>query len=1534
MYRDLEDKISKTNSSGIIMIGEPGWGKTAFLSNSICSPTSSDMIFNNILAYHFCIYNEPLKHHPGHFTRNLVSMLINRLPEYGRILVNDSLAMMKLVDSCTQDPLECFELALVKPLLKIQNIPRKRRFVIIDAIDECHVKGVSQFSLIQLLSKKVAYLPDWIKFIVSSRNFTGLKRFKRKFEIMYINSHDDRNVEDIEDYLYLEAYKRGLNGSLMNYASSFLNRNNIRRDLISQVLEESHGNFLFAKTVLSIALQKSLDGLASFPYDSLCEIYEAHIERLIGERGGIRSKHTQRILEILIASSEALSVQVIHEIMVMNKFSIEYDDVVIMLDELINYLRYDEDGNVRLYHQSFADCLGRGEMDVLVRKEKGDTLLAVYYCDKTLTTLNASATDFQTMFLPCLRHVIFANSSIQDSMLKMLGSFPHHLLNASDQHTNQTILHKAVAEKDGNRIISVLVRIGCFQTLDVKDGVGKTPAFLAAALGMRQALLRLIKLGSNINVCTFPPSATEYLSASDVVSVAKEKFWESSSLHAASWTGQSEVVSILLNNGGIISKRNWVNATAIELACEKGYLDIVKQLYEAGSELTQKCLHHASREGHSQVVLFLLEDGLKDKCMPCKENFEWMAQNYTRIKYIKWELEVSKEDVRLSKTFGRRYGDRHLLLCQTALFVAVTMNHQSIVKILLAKSKEELNCSDFSGKFPIHEAVRRNNTEMVEILLQAGADPRMVCTVPQTFKDSLSILREEEIKDYFDNLCPSGNSVLHVAASVNAYLLAARLFKPNLIESSAKNDNGMTALHTAACRDNVQFVIFLINYLNVSHEEKNKLGASPLHTALKCDAYNVGQALLYHYKTNVTAVDNNENNVFHYVASCRSHKVYQPFGYFQLETFNYEDDLLRSKNYDPHVDCLLLLAQFVLSRNLSHLANSRNKFGETPLHIASKNGFEDAVNILLQLGANSSMEDNKSKLPIQYAIEESLGTPFFIETSELGEMRRYAYRHELVVLLLSDSSKVDTCGCSDKNESFLHIAVKRKAFYVARILLLKGFNLSCSCGSSKSTLDIILDLATTQKCVPDAIPSEFVPNFEIKCRVPFEESHAHLIAFFPACYGGKKSILLDAFVNSLKESHIKGNLINTCRDKEGYLFLHRAIQGGNVPAFLAITELKADINKKGPNGIDPLYLPFYYHFKMIRSSSPATSYGETSEFISQSKWETIAFGIIKRRYFKSDKKICRERENELSVAHMAAAYGMPSLIQKLLTDSALSWRLTTNCSNIHKVTPLYLAHVFREFNPAIYNITISLLEKYGASLIYPNIEAEYTIAFSIIFGDLGHNFNLSLNETTEKEILMEELDFSTPVASLSLDKLNKSKCVYNQSENIPLPTLPKFKCEIEDLDCALEYLLLQRKYLRLRRHSLSGTMTRLVSNLSCAHNELRSHFTNTVAHLAAVDFWRTFGLINSSSDSQTQSHKLITYRQLLLTFYWTFKSSSPCSFFIERLQWCNKRSVPDENWPVKHLLMRGSRLGKSYRYLYGIAAVELDFFFNSKKRNR
>ena len=244
---------------------------------------------------------------------------------------------------------------------------------------------------------------------------------------------------------------------------------------------------------------------------------------------------------------------------------------------------------------------------------------------------------------------------------------------------------------------------------------------------------------------------------------------------------------------------------------------------------------------------------------------------------------------------------------------------------------------------------------------------------------------------------------MHIAASADGHTLLPILFEHN-IHLSARDDNGMTALHVAACGDNIHF---LKSYRRrkYPHEvvnEKNKSVATLLHTKLRCDAIRTVEWLLTLKQVNFTEVDNDRNNNFHCTVSYRASNLYRKYRPFGPSTLFREDKNktrgYRSFNFDPHIDCLLQVACHNRIFSRGGLVNGKNINGQSPLHIASLNGFEDALNISLKFDADSNVTDNTLKLHIHYATEKRSTSPIFKEPLHFIE---YEVINSLCFLLLT-----------------------------------------------------------------------------------------------------------------------------------------------------------------------------------------------------------------------------------------------------------------------------------------------------------------------------------------------------------------------------------------------------------------------------------------------------------------------------------------------------------------------------------------------------
>lgn len=206
------------------------------------------------------------------------------------------------------------------------------------------------------------------------------------------------------------------------------------------------------------------------------------------------------------------------------------------------------------------------------------------------------------------------------------------------------------------------------------------------------------------------------------------RFFGASLLHAAAHGGHIHVVRFLLDNNASISAVNSAHQTAIKLAAENGHVKVVKALYDAGAVADQTDLYHAAANNRLEVVKFLLKAGVKDTCLRCDGSFYWL-ETKSRLQSTEFDfcpVETARCAVDWERQWkeleddgiGELFDDKHLILCQTALHAAIASGHKNVVSILISEETSALNCYDYTGRTPLHEAVRRNDEKLVEILLE------------------------------------------------------------------------------------------------------------------------------------------------------------------------------------------------------------------------------------------------------------------------------------------------------------------------------------------------------------------------------------------------------------------------------------------------------------------------------------------------------------------------------------------------------------------------------------------------------------------------------------------------------------------------------------------------------------------------------------------------------------------------------------------------------------------------------------------------
>ena len=815
LYREIEDAFRDKHMAGVQIVGSPGCGKSALSSNLICSRSSSPIIHNSILGYHFCKYSDKNTQMAGKFVRNLAEMIARRLPEYGYLVSNNSFIKRSLKEDCIhyQDPVGCFQLAVLSPLRNLTNKPRENWFVVLDALDECITQGESGHSIVYLLNNKIHLFPPWFKVIVTLRNESEAFLRSSKVKTIVIDPEDSRNLEDIEIFVTTRLLQET---PLLHRLRWWFGDDSVKSvtKLITEVLSKSQGNFLFVNELLNNWEQTTTELRNVFDSPkSLGDLFYAYFKRLYPSEESFKS--VRHILELLVSTFEPLTHNQMFDLLKVRENSLDECDFKNRLRELGHFLKIGKDNTLTLYHLSLTEWLTSEENQIyFVSKKKGHETFCDYYFGVVGYRTKNRTKNFT---LALAQHIVLGGS--KEAHVQEFLSLPSQTINSSDPQNNRTLLHSA-ATIDNTDALELLLRH--FSRIDCVDDRGITPAFLAAERGFVDNLVLLVKKGAKINhktktmVSFYKANFLTGLRNVDIklidyykpliipnaIAESKSKYFDSSMLHAAAQRGRASVVRFLIQNNANLSLLNGVQLTAIQIAAEKGHLEIVKSLYEAGAVADQTALHHAAANNRLEVVNYLLDIGVKDKCLRCDGSFYWVEGGKHRLTNGILFLRLPKKEYSSlwentwpdeNKTL---FDDRHLILCHSALHAAVSSGHDKVVTRLLSEKHSALNCHDYSGRTPLHEAVLRNNTIIVNSLLEKQS--RMIhnkCKHWQKLDEKNESM--EYNFEYYDEVCTCGYTPLHVAARYGLHQLAALLIRKGA-RVDDRDCSGATPLHIAA----------------------------------------------------------------------------------------------------------------------------------------------------------------------------------------------------------------------------------------------------------------------------------------------------------------------------------------------------------------------------------------------------------------------------------------------------------------------------------------------------------------------------------------------------------------------------------------------------------------------------------------------------------------------------------------------------------------------------------------------------------------
>lgn len=523
----------------------------------------------------------------------------------------------------------------------------------------------------------------------------------------------------------------------------------------------------------------------------------------------------------------------------------------------------------------------------------------------------------------------------------------HMYINVTDKDGRSPLHHAAAADENGT-CVELLIERGADVTLTDNSGVS---ALHYAAAGGHDAVVKLLVDADN-NILTSshlpeqgvpsPLHLAAYYGHVNVVNilacditdleVASLDVADSkgrSPLELAAFQSNTSCAKTLINYGASPAQKNiYNNSTPLHSAACCGHLKMMKVIIEGMGEFEKdydglskfinakdgnKCtpLMHCVTNGHIHCVDYLLAQNASlwpvDKfgCTVMHRgavsNLDDILHSLLRHADAEGFTNNTLDGTSLSSTFSNIFNAKSYN-GRTALHFAAIRGNSSILESLLLLTNE-VNVIDRYGYTPLHYACLEGHDACVEALLN---------------------------HDSFYEFNGSTFSPLHCAVYHDNESCADRLLEimgDDIV--NLKDRRGRTPLHICALNDNIDCTRFLLVH-NAETDATDYKSRTPLMVAIYKGSTRVFEELLKQ-NPSYSITDYKLNNALH--IACIGEDVQS--GLQLLENITTDKAVL----------------------------DAQNDRGQTPLHLAARNGLTDIVTKLVELGCSIDIYDDEGLTP-------------------------------------------------------------------------------------------------------------------------------------------------------------------------------------------------------------------------------------------------------------------------------------------------------------------------------------------------------------------------------------------------------------------------------------------------------------------------------------------------------------------------------------------------------------------------------------------
>lgn len=340
------------SESALLIVGEPGIGKSAFIAE--LAHRNPD---GRVIAYHFCTREDRLTLEPGAFVSNLAAMLASRLPLFAPVL-EDSRAMSTLHEARSY-PGQALDLAIISPLSRLPAPAGGACLILVDGLDEAMSASLpdgasADGNIVSLLASRADRLPSWLRVIATARRDRRTSEELAGLRADVIEARDDENVHDLARFVGA----RVRTGRWTTDPAT----------VTDKIVKASDGNFLYAKSVLR-GLERGQSPVESLNFlpPAMSGFYGRQFRRLLPPPGDVAARP---ILEALVAAQAPLDLALIASAAAADLY-----EVTVAISRLSEFIR-DRDGGLVLFHQSLVDWLTDPQSSYFTDPHRGHERLA------------------------------------------------------------------------------------------------------------------------------------------------------------------------------------------------------------------------------------------------------------------------------------------------------------------------------------------------------------------------------------------------------------------------------------------------------------------------------------------------------------------------------------------------------------------------------------------------------------------------------------------------------------------------------------------------------------------------------------------------------------------------------------------------------------------------------------------------------------------------------------------------------------------------------------------------------------------------------------------------------------------------------------------------------------------------------------------------------------------------------------------------------------------------------------------------------